>query len=52
MDTNVTGTLRAWQIFGKHMLERGYGCILNLLTNRSTCLAQLATHLFSLPVSI
>ena len=25
MDTNVTGTLRACQIFGKHMLERGYG---------------------------
>jgi NAD(P)-dependent dehydrogenase (short-subunit alcohol dehydrogenase family) len=24
MDTNVTGTLRACQIFGKHMLERGY----------------------------
>jgi NAD(P)-dependent dehydrogenase (short-subunit alcohol dehydrogenase family) len=23
MDTNVTGTLRACQIFGKHMLERG-----------------------------
>ena len=25
MDTNVTGTLRACQIFGKHMLERRYG---------------------------
>jgi NAD(P)-dependent dehydrogenase (short-subunit alcohol dehydrogenase family) len=30
MDTNVTGTLRACQIFGKHMLERGYGRILNI----------------------
>ncbi|MGH9597204.1 MAG: SDR family NAD(P)-dependent oxidoreductase, partial [Edaphobacter sp.] len=29
MDTNVTGTLRACQIFGKHMLERGYGRIIN-----------------------
>jgi NAD(P)-dependent dehydrogenase (short-subunit alcohol dehydrogenase family) len=25
IDTNLTGTLRACQIFGKHMLERGYG---------------------------
>ena len=30
MDTNVTGTLRACQIFGKAMLERGYGRILNI----------------------
>src|SRR5258707_11746744 len=30
MDTNVTGTLRACQIFGKHMLERGYGRIINI----------------------
>ena len=30
MDTNVTGTLRACQIFGKHMLERGSGKIINL----------------------
>jgi NAD(P)-dependent dehydrogenase (short-subunit alcohol dehydrogenase family) len=30
MDTNVTGTLRACQIFGKHMLERGYGKIINI----------------------
>ena len=30
MDTNVTGTLRACQIFGKPMLERGYGRILNI----------------------
>ena len=29
-DTNVTGTLRACQIFGKHMLERGYGRIINI----------------------
>ena len=30
MDTNVTGTLRACQIFGKHMLERGYGRIISI----------------------
>jgi NAD(P)-dependent dehydrogenase (short-subunit alcohol dehydrogenase family) len=30
MDTNVTGTLRACQIFGKHMLERGSGKIINI----------------------
>ena len=30
MDTNVTGTLRACQIFGKQMLERGYGRIINI----------------------
>jgi len=29
-DTNVTGTLRACQIFGKHMLERGSGRIINI----------------------
>jgi NAD(P)-dependent dehydrogenase (short-subunit alcohol dehydrogenase family) len=30
MDTNVTGTLRACQIFGKSMLEKGYGRIINI----------------------
>ena len=30
MDTNVTGTLRACQIFGRQMLERGYGRIINI----------------------
>jgi len=30
IDTNVTGTLRACQIFGRHMLERGYGRIINI----------------------
>ena len=30
MDTNVTGTLRACQIFGRPMLERGYGRIINI----------------------
>lgn len=30
METNLTGTLRACQIFGRHMLERGYGRIVNI----------------------
>src|ERR1044072_7757738 len=28
LDTNLTGTLRACQIFGRHMLERQYGRII------------------------
>jgi NAD(P)-dependent dehydrogenase (short-subunit alcohol dehydrogenase family) len=35
IDTNVTGTLRACQIFGKHMLERGYGRIINIASLNS-----------------
>ncbi len=30
IDTNLTGTLRACQIFGKHMLSRGSGRIINI----------------------
>jgi NAD(P)-dependent dehydrogenase (short-subunit alcohol dehydrogenase family) len=30
LDTNLTGVLRACQIFGRHMLERKYGRIINL----------------------
>lgn len=30
MDTNLTGTLRACQVFGKHMIENGYGRIINI----------------------
>ena len=30
LDTNLTGTLRACQIFGRHMLGRGYGRIINI----------------------
>jgi NAD(P)-dependent dehydrogenase (short-subunit alcohol dehydrogenase family) len=34
-DCNLTGTLRGCQVFGRHMLERGYGRIINIasLTN-------------------
>src|SRR5271166_6293379 len=30
MDTNLTGTLRACQVFGRHMTERSYGRIINI----------------------
>ena len=30
METNLTGTLRAAQVFGRHMLQRGYGRIINI----------------------
>jgi NAD(P)-dependent dehydrogenase (short-subunit alcohol dehydrogenase family) len=30
LETNLTGTLRGCQIFGRHMLERGYGRIINI----------------------
>src|SRR3989440_3742192 len=29
-DTNVTGTLRACQVFGRHMIDRGTGRIINI----------------------
>ncbi|MFP5231880.1 MAG: glucose 1-dehydrogenase [Acidobacteriota bacterium] len=35
MNTNVTGTLRACQIFGRRMLERGYGRIINIASLNS-----------------
>jgi NAD(P)-dependent dehydrogenase (short-subunit alcohol dehydrogenase family) len=30
IDTNLTGTLRACQVFGRHMLDRGQGSIINI----------------------
>jgi NAD(P)-dependent dehydrogenase (short-subunit alcohol dehydrogenase family) len=30
IDTNLTGTLRACRVFGRHMIERGYGRIINI----------------------
>jgi len=30
LETNLTGTLRACQVFGRHMLERGQGRIINI----------------------
>jgi NAD(P)-dependent dehydrogenase (short-subunit alcohol dehydrogenase family) len=35
LDTNLTGTLRACQIFGNHMLERKYGRIINIASLNS-----------------
>jgi len=37
IETNLTGTLRSCQVFGRKMLERGYGRIINI--------ASLASHL-------
>ena len=45
MDTNVTGTLRACQIFGKHMLDRGYGRIINIASlNTFVSLKEVAAY--------
>jgi len=30
LETNLTGTLRACQVFGRHMVENGYGRIINI----------------------
>jgi NAD(P)-dependent dehydrogenase (short-subunit alcohol dehydrogenase family) len=30
LETNLTGTLRAAQVFGRHMVDRGYGRIINI----------------------
>ncbi len=30
METNLTGTLRGSQVFGRHMIQRGYGRIVNI----------------------
>jgi NAD(P)-dependent dehydrogenase (short-subunit alcohol dehydrogenase family) len=38
MDVNLTGTLRSCQIFGRHMIERRYGRIINI-ASMSTFLA-------------
>src|SRR4029077_3667847 len=45
VNTNLTGTLRACQIFGKHMLERGYGRIVNLASlNSFVALSEVAAY--------
>jgi NAD(P)-dependent dehydrogenase (short-subunit alcohol dehydrogenase family) len=45
MDINLTGTLRACQIFGKHMLERGYGRIVNIASlNSFVALNEVAAY--------
>ncbi len=45
LDTNLTGTLRACQIFGQHMLERGYGRIVNIASlNSFVALSEVAAY--------
>src|ERR1700759_1976819 len=45
IDTNLTGTLRACQIFGKHMLDRGYGRIVNISSlNAFVALKEVAAY--------
>jgi NAD(P)-dependent dehydrogenase (short-subunit alcohol dehydrogenase family) len=45
LDTNLTGTLRACQIFGKHMLDRGYGRIINIASlNTFVALSEVAAY--------
>jgi NAD(P)-dependent dehydrogenase (short-subunit alcohol dehydrogenase family) len=45
LDTNLTGTLRACQIFGEHMLERGYGRIVNIASlNSFVALSEVAAY--------
>ncbi len=44
-DTNLTGTLRACQVFGPHMLERGYGRIVNIASlNSFVALNEVAAY--------
>ncbi|HEY0264533.1 MAG TPA: glucose 1-dehydrogenase [Granulicella sp.] len=45
LDTNLTGTLRSCQIFGKHMLKRSYGRIINIASlNTFVSLSEVAAY--------
>jgi NAD(P)-dependent dehydrogenase (short-subunit alcohol dehydrogenase family) len=45
LETNLTGPLRACQIFGGHMLERGYGRIVNIASlNSFVALNEVAAY--------
>jgi NAD(P)-dependent dehydrogenase (short-subunit alcohol dehydrogenase family) len=45
LDTNLTGTLRACQIFGRHMLDRAYGRIVNIASlNSFVALNEVAAY--------
>jgi NAD(P)-dependent dehydrogenase (short-subunit alcohol dehydrogenase family) len=45
LNTNLTGTLRASQIFGRHMIERGYGRIVNIASlNSFVALTEVAAY--------
>jgi NAD(P)-dependent dehydrogenase (short-subunit alcohol dehydrogenase family) len=45
LDTNLTGTLRTCQVFGRPMLERGYGRIINIASiGASVALFEVAAY--------
>jgi NAD(P)-dependent dehydrogenase (short-subunit alcohol dehydrogenase family) len=45
MDTNLTGMLRCCQVFGKQMLDRGYGRIINIASlNSFVALSEVAAY--------
>jgi NAD(P)-dependent dehydrogenase (short-subunit alcohol dehydrogenase family) len=45
LETNLTGTLRACQVFGRHMLGRGYGRIVNITSlNSFVALHEVAAY--------
>jgi NAD(P)-dependent dehydrogenase (short-subunit alcohol dehydrogenase family) len=45
LNTNLTGTLRACQVFGRNMLERGYGRIVNIASlNSFVALSEVAAY--------
>ena len=45
LNTNLTGTLRACQVFGRDMLERGYGRIINIASlNSFVALSEVAAY--------
>jgi NAD(P)-dependent dehydrogenase (short-subunit alcohol dehydrogenase family) len=45
IDTNLTGMLRACQVFGAHMIDRGYGRIINIASlNSYVALAEVAAY--------
>jgi NAD(P)-dependent dehydrogenase (short-subunit alcohol dehydrogenase family) len=45
LDTNLTGTLRSCQVFGRHMLDRGYGRIVNIASlNSFVALNEVAAY--------
>ena len=45
LETNLTGTLRACQVFGRHMLERNYGRIINIASlNSFVSLSEVAAY--------
>lgn len=45
LNTNLTGTLRACQVFGKNMIERAYGRIINIASlNSFVALSEVAAY--------